>query len=93
MGNKCDDEEKREVTYEEGKAFCEQNKLDFFMEVSAKNGFDSPNFLENAAICLYKEYELNKDNNNEMSLSLLDRSESIMLDKKHIQEKRNQNCC
>ena len=91
LGNKCDVEEKREVTFEEGKEICEKNGLDLFMEVSAKNGFESPNFLEKAAIILYKDYELNKDNN-DLSISLLDRGESIMLDKKQV-KKRNDNCC
>ena len=93
IGNKCDDEEKREVSYEEGKKICEQNKCDFFMEVSAKNGFDSPNFLEKAAICLYKDYELNKDSNTDTTISLLNRSESIRLDKKHFKEKKKDKCC
>jgi len=91
LGNKCDDEENREVKFEEGKEICKKNGLDFFMEVSAKNGFESPNFLEKAAVILYKDYELNKDNN-DLSISLLDRGESIMLDNKKV-KKKNDNCC
>ena len=90
LGNKCDDEEHREVSFEEGKEVCEKNNLEFFMEVSAKNGFESPNFLEKASIILYKDYELHK-NDNDMSLSLMDRGESIFLDKKEIKKKNN--CC
>ena len=55
LGNKNDDEENREVSYEEGKEICEKNNLEFFMEVSAKNGFESPNFLEMVAVILYKD--------------------------------------
>ena len=91
LGNKSDDEENREVSYEEGKEICEKNNLEFFMEVSAKNGFESPNFLEKAAICLYKDYELHKDDN-ENSISLMNRGESIILDKKELKQKNN-NCC
>ena len=91
LGNKCDNEENREVSYEEGKEVCEKNGLEFFMEVSAKNGFKSPNFLELSAISLYKDYELHKDDN-DVSLSLMNRGESIMLDKKEIR-KKNTNCC
>ena len=86
LGNKCDDEERREVAYDEGKEICEKNNLDFFMEVSAKNGFSSPNFLEQAAIILYKDFELHKDDA-DVSLSLVDRGESIMLDKKNVKKK------
>ena len=39
VGNKIDLENKREVTYEEGKKYCEENNFDFF-EVSAKNDID-----------------------------------------------------
>ena len=91
IGNKCDDEENREVKYEEGKEICEKNNLEFFMEVSAKNGFESPNFLEMLAIILYKEYEAHK-NDESADLSLFDRGESIFLSKKDI-KKKNTNCC
>ena len=78
IGNKCDDEQNRKVTYEEGKKICEKNNLEFFLEVSAKNGFSSPNFLELAAISLFKDYELHKDeSDNNTSLNKVD--ESIML--------------
>jgi len=90
LGNKSDDEENREVSYEEGKEICEKNNLEFFMEVSAKNGFESPNFLERAAIVLYKDYEMHKDESLD-DVSLFDRGESIMLTKKDI--KKNTNCC
>ena len=92
IGNKSDDEENRVVTYEEGKEICEKNNLEFFMEVSAKNGFESPNFLELAAISLYKDYELHKDDN-DMSLSLMNRGESIMLDGKPNDKNNMKNCC
>ena len=60
LGNKCDDEEKREVTYEEGKKICDKYDLLFFMEVSAKEGFNSPNFLELAAIAFIKTMKIIK---------------------------------
>ena len=78
IGNKCDDEQNRQVSYEEGKQICEKNNLEFFLEVSAKNGFNSPNFLELAAISLYKDYELHKEDSVN-STSLNNADESIML--------------
>ena len=91
IGNKCDDEQNRQVSYEEGKQICEKNNLEFFLEVSAKNGFTSPNFLELAAISLYKDYELHKeDSDNNTSLNKVD--ESIMLNADN--SKRNVvKCC
>ena len=91
IGNKNDDEENRVVSYEEGKEICEKNNLEFFMEVSAKNGFESPNFLEKIAIILYKDYETHK-NDESADVSLFDRGESIFLSKKEI-KKNNANCC
>ena len=91
LGNKCDDEEKREVTYEEGKKICDKYDLLFFMEVSAKKGFNSPNFLELAAISLYQDYENNKENDNDISATLLNRTESIMLAGTKV--KKKDVCC
>ena len=91
LGNKCDDEEKREVSYEEGKKICDKYDLLFFMEVSAKKGFNSPNFLELAAISLYQDYENNKENDNDISATLLNRTESIMLAGTRVRKKDT--CC
>ena len=89
IGNKNDDEEKREVSFEEGKLLCEKNKLELFQEISAKNGFSSPNFLELAAISLYKDYELHKEDDE--SFTLNNKDESIMLDFEY--KKHNSRCC
>ena len=89
IGNKNDNEEKREVSFEEGKLLCEKNKLELFQEISAKNGFSSPNFLELAAISLYKDYELHKEDDE--SFTLNNKDESIMLDLEY--KKHNSICC
>ena len=91
LGNKCDDEENREVSYEEGKRIAKKHNLFFFMEVSAKEGFKSPNFLELAAISLYEDYENNKDDDNDISATLLNRTESIML--AGTKTKKKDICC
>ena len=50
IGNKIDLEEKREVSYEEGKNFAEENNLLFF-ETSAKDGNNIQEiFLESATL-------------------------------------------
>ena len=91
LGNKCDDEDKREVSYEEGKNICDKYNLLFFMEVSAKKGFNSPNFLELAAISLYQDFENNRDDDNDISATLLNRTESIMLAGNRVN--KNDSCC
>ena len=54
IGNKIDLEEKREVSYEEGKNFAEENNLLFF-ETSAKDGNNIQEiFLESANLLVDK---------------------------------------
>jgi len=54
IGNKIDLEEKREVSYEEGKNFAEENNLLFF-ETSAKDGNNIQEiFLESATLLVDK---------------------------------------
>ena len=55
LGNQSDDEGNRQVTYEMGEKLKEEYNLEFFEEVSAKNGFDSnPNFVTKIAKILYR---------------------------------------
>ena len=56
IGNKADLENKREVTYEEGKKFMEENEIIFFEEASAKSGINAKEIFNEAAKILYKEY-------------------------------------
>ena len=54
IGNKIDLEEQREVSYEEGKNFAEENNLLFF-ETSAKDGNNIQEiFLESATLLVDK---------------------------------------
>ena len=60
VGNKIDLENKREVTYEEGKKYCEENNFDFF-EVSAKNDINLNNMLFNSVASLPFFNSINAD--------------------------------
>ena len=85
LGNKCDEKEKREVSYEEGKEICEKYNLEYFMEISAKYNFNKLNFMEIGAISIYKEYIMNGSDISNRNLN-----ESIMLNN---QVKSNRNKC
>ena len=61
VGNKCDLEDERKVSIEEGKEFKEKNNLNFFMEASARTGFNAKNVLIEAAKILYRDYLVNKN--------------------------------
>ena len=91
IGNKCDNDDKREVTFEEGKRICDKFNLLFFMETSAKDGFNISKILESAAIYLYEDYEKNnKTEINNLSTTLT--TESILL-KTSTFKTKNKNCC
>ena len=68
VGNKCDLENERKVSKEEGENFKEKNHLNLFMETSAKTGVNAQDFLIESAKILYNDYLVNKtlyDNGNE----------------------------
>ena len=66
IGNKCDLEEQRVVSKEEGESFKEQKKLDRFIETSAKTGKNARNVMVEAAKLLFKDYlKAKEDFNNE----------------------------
>jgi small GTP-binding protein len=56
IGNKTDLDHKRKVSYEQGLTYKTENNLDFFMEVSAKTGFNAQKVFVEAAKVLYVDY-------------------------------------
>ena len=65
VGNKCDLEDKRQVTYEEGKELADKNELLFF-ESSAKDGINVDDIFVNSANEISKKidqgyYDLEND--------------------------------
>lgn len=56
IGNKVDLESQREITTEQGEQFCKENKLNIFMEASAKTGLNAQNVFLKAAEVLYDDY-------------------------------------
>ena len=61
IGNKTDLEDKRVIQYEQGELFSKDNKLDFFIESSAKTGLNAKNIFIEAAKLLYSEHLKYKD--------------------------------
>ena len=61
IGNKIDLEDKREVSTEKGNQFYKDNKLNLFLETSAKTGINVEDVFTNAAKILYKEHMNYKD--------------------------------
>ena len=56
IGNKVDLENDRKVTKEQGEQFCKENKINGFMESSAKTGINVQKVFLKAAELLYEDY-------------------------------------
>jgi small GTP-binding protein len=61
IGNKADLENKRKVDKELGEKYKEEANLDYFMETSAKSGFNAQKVFVEAAKVLYLDYLKYKD--------------------------------
>ena len=56
IGNKIDLEKERVITKEQGEKFAKENKINGFMESSAKTGVNAQNIFIKAAKTLYEDY-------------------------------------
>ncbi len=56
IGNKADLKDERVITLEKGKSLQTDYSLDFFMETSAKSGFNTELIFVEAAKLLYNDY-------------------------------------
>ena len=79
VGNKCDLENNRVVSKEEGIKFKEEKNLDKFVETSAKTGKNARNILLEAAKMLYKGYLDRKD---KLSITPSETTEGTQLETK-----------
>ena len=91
IGNKIDLEKEREVTKEQGEKFYRDNKLNLFMEASAKT-FNTKNIFLKAAEILYDEhlYYLQKTNENNENEDI---KEKITFDNFKNKKKKEKGCC
>ena len=53
IGNKIDIKTERLVSYENGKKYKDDNKIDYFFEISAKNGENIENLIKNTIVTLF----------------------------------------
>ena len=74
IGNKSDLEEKRKIEKEMGEKYKEENNLDFFIETSAKTGFNAQTIFIEAAKILYLDW---KKYNKEKRVSDMSKQSSI----------------
>ena len=104
IGNKADLEEKRQIPKEMGEEFCKNHGIQFFLETSAKTGFNAQNVFLEAAKLLYEQHLQYKDRlsrpNSVDNLIILDgrNTENAIIesneeDEEDGEKKRKKKCC
>ena len=102
IGNKVDLEDKRVVTKENVNDLCDTHDIKYFLETSAKTGFNAKNIFIEAAKVLYEQHIKLKDrmsrteslgyiNNDEGKRSNIESMER--LEEKENNEKKRKKCC
>ena len=104
IGNKADLEEKRQIPKEMGEEFCKNHGIQFFLETSAKTGFNAQNVFLEAAKLLYEQHLQYKDRlsrpNSVDNLIILDNrnTENVIIESNEEDEEdgektRKKKCC
>ena len=101
IGNKIDLEKEREITREEGEKFYRDNKLNLFMEASAKAGINTQNIFLKAAEILYddhlkylqKKKENKEDDNSTIEDPIEIEKKSTKIKREDFNDKKKPGCC
>ena len=94
IGNKVDLENERVISKDEGEKFKENNKLNLFLEASAKSGLNAQNIFVQAAYALYQDYLHYKGQ--EQSVKTEVTVKTMELSSKKIEKNKKKNtggCC
>ena len=96
IGNKIDLENERKITKEQGEKFCKDNKINEFMEASAKTGVNAQNVFIKAALTLYEDYIKYQKKTEESGGKVEDNYGNQQISKKKIDnkpKKKQGGCC
>ena len=97
IGNKIDleDEGKRKLTKEMGEKFCNDNKLAFFLETSAKTGTNTEKLFNEVARILYEKHKEMKEmkNQNVIPPYQQENKETITLQSKKEEKDKDRKKC
>jgi small GTP-binding protein len=89
IGNKCDLEESRQVSAEEGHNLSVENGFDYFGETSAKTGFNAQEIFIKAAKVLYIENKNKKNNIIERNIAIEENGE----EERVYTRRKKRGCC
>ena len=78
-------EDSREVPKEKAMKFKDDFEFDFFMETSAKTGFNTQELFVEAAKLLYKEYDVLKNSPKN--------TQKLKLNPEVVSQKNGKKCC
>ena len=93
IGNKVDLEEERIISKEMAEKFKNDYDLDFFMETSAKTGFNTQELFVKAAKVLFEDYnEYIKNKKNKLEDDEENQDHTVQLVEKDM-NKDNSRCC
>ena len=93
VGNKADLEENRQVQKEDGLKYKNDQKLDLFMECSAKTGYNARNVLVEAAKILYKDYLKIRDAEENENNPNKNNSGNQKISKQEDEKNSKKKCC
>ena len=90
IGNKVDLEDQRKVSKEEAQKLKDDYEFEFFVEASAKTGFNAKEMFIHAAKILFEEFVKYGDNNN-LNNNIDIKGEKLNTDNK--EERKKKPCC
>ena len=92
IGNKIDLDNERKISREQGENYAKTNKLNLFIESSAKTGFNSKKIFIKAAKMLYDEH-LKYKNVGENTPTVQIEDKNVELLKTEVINKDKKGCC
>ena len=93
IGNKIDLEDKRIISKEMAEKFKNDYDLDYFIETSAKTGFNTQELFIKAARALFENYNEYKKNKKNKTIDISDDNISYQLKKVEKQKQKDEGKC
>ena len=93
VGNKCDLEKERKISFKDGENLKIKHKLDYFIEASAKTGSNATNILIEASKILYKECIDLKNYEKNNSFEEKEQNNCQKLKNENCNMKKKKKCC